>query len=154
MKYGKEIVEILCKHLKKGSSIKSACAASGIDKSTFYEWKKLKADFPDIIKKAMAIPDMKVENALYKSAIMGHSYTETEYKTVPKKDGTGLKKIPVKKVKKFIVPNVTAQIFWLKNRCPEEFKDKTEHEHTGVVSLILSDKFLPKSDKDDGNKSK
>lgn len=85
----------------------------------------------------MAIPDRTVVNALYKSAIMGHSYVEREYTTVPTKDGTELKKILVKEVKKIVLPNVTAQIFWLKNRCSEEFKDKNETELSGEIKATI-----------------
>ena len=141
MKYGKEIVDKLCGYLKKGSSIKSACALVEISQETFYKWRKEKVEFSETIKRAMAIPDKTVENALYKSAIMGHSYVETEYKTISNKEGTDLVAIPVKKVKKFIPPNVTAQIFWLKNRCPEEFKDKSEIEtDQNIIYRIVYDK--------------
>jgi len=145
MKYGKEIVDKLCGYLKKGSSIKSACALVEISQETFYKWRKEKVEFSETIKRAMAIPDKTVENALYKSAIMGHSYVEREFKAISNKEGTRIIEIPVKSVKKFIPPNVTAQIFWLKNRCPEEFKDRTEIEHSGgIEAVIVSDKFLPK----------
>jgi len=153
MKYGKEITKKLCRHLKQGSSIKSACHLVGLGTSTFYEWMKDKPDFSDTIKRAMAVPDKAVVNALYKSAIMGHSYVEREFKAISNKEGTEIIEIPVKAVKKFIPPNVTAQIFWLKNRCPEEFKDRAEIEHFGEVSIVISDKFLPKDKDEDGAKS-
>lgn len=136
MKYSKEIVETICKHLKKGSSIKSACAAVGICKATFYEWKESKPDFLDSITQAMAIPDRKIENALYKTA-KGFFYTETEYKTIPSKDGTKLLHIPVKKVRKMTLPNIAAQKFILINRNPDEWRDKVEHEHSGDMSITV-----------------
>ena len=150
MKYGKEIVDKLCGYLKKGTSIKSACASVGIGTSTFYDWTKGKSDFSDTIKKAMAIPDRTVENALYKSAIMGHSYMEREYSMVPTKDGTGLKKILVKEVKKIVLPNVTAQIFWTKNRCPEEFKDKQEIDASEGLKAIIERIFTDTRPKENG----
>lgn len=150
MKYGKEITNKLCRHLKQGSSIKSACALVGISQETFYKWRKEKAEFSETIKRAMAIPDKAVENALYKSAIMGHSYMEKEYSMVPTKDGTGLKKILVKEVKKIVLPNVTAQIFWTKNRCPEEFKDKQEIEAGEGLKAIVERIFTDTRPKENG----
>ena len=150
MKYGKEITNKLCRHLKKGSSIKSACALVGISQETFYKWRKEKAEFSETIKRAMAIPDKAVENALYKSAIMGHSYMEKEYSMVPTKDGTGLKKILVKEVKKIVLPNVTAQIFWTKNRCPEEFKDKQEIDASEGLKAIIERIFTDTRPKENG----
>lgn len=38
-----------------------------------------------------------------------------------------------KKVKQ-VVPDVTAQIFWLKNRKPKEWRDKQEIQHSGGVN--------------------
>ena len=134
MKYTEELVETLCKHLEKGSTIKSACAAVGISKQTFYEWKESKPDFLDSINRTMAIPDRKVENALYKNA-KGFFYTEIEYKMVSSKDGTKLIQIPVKKIRKFTLPNIAAQKFILINRNPEEWRDKTEQEHSGAVKM-------------------
>jgi len=151
MKYSKELVETLCKHLKKGSSIKSACAAVGISKETFYEWKKKKPDFSDSIEQAMAVPDKKVENALYKNA-RGFFYTETEYKSMASKDGLKVIHIPVKKVRKMIVPNVAAQKFILINRNPEEWKDKKEQDVTVKGSLSIPEmKKSVKEYKEDGS---
>ena len=150
MKYGKEITNKLCRHLKQGSSIKSACALVGISQETFYKWRKEKAEFSETIKRAMAIPDKAVENALYKSAIMGHSYIEREFKSISNKEGTKIIEIPVKSVKKFIPPNVTAQIFWLKNRCPEEFKDKQEIEAGEGLKAIVERIFTDTRPKENG----
>ncbi len=121
MKYSKELTKKICEYLKEGNTINTTCQAVGISKETFFQWMK-KPDFSDFIKKAMAIPDKKVENALFKSAIMGHRYEEKEFKAVAV--GEEIKMIPVKTVTKIIPPNITAQIFYLKNRQPDEWKDR------------------------------
>ena len=41
----------------------------------------------------------------------------------------------VQRVNKHVAPDVTAQIFWLKNRKPEEFRDKRDVELSGHVDL-------------------
>jgi len=146
MKYSKEIVEKICKHLKKGATITSACAAVGIHRDTLYDWMNSKSDVSDTIKKARAIPDQKVENALFRSATMKHRFKEQHFKAVAK--GEKIKMIPEKTVTKIIPPNVTAQIFWLKNRMPEDWKDKTEHEHSGgVIIKVISAVPRPKKKK-------
>ena len=132
MKYSKELTEKICKHLKQGNTINTTCQAVGISKETFFQWMK-KPDFSDSIKKAMAIPDKKVENALFKSAIMGHRYEEKEYKGVAV--GEKIKMIPVKTVTKIIAPNVTAQIFYLKNRQPDEWKDRHDLDVSGNLNI-------------------
>lgn len=135
MKYSKEIVEKICEYLRQGATITTTCEAVGIHKDTFYEWMKKKSDFSDAIKKAMAIPDKRVEKALFKSAIMGHRYKEKEFKAV--NAGEKIKMVPIKVVTKIIPPNVTAQIFWLKNRKPDEWRDRHELEHLGNVNITV-----------------
>jgi hypothetical protein len=43
--------------------------------------------------------------------------------------------VVTKTVKKIIPPDPTSMIFWLKNRRPESWRDKTEVEHSGGVKL-------------------
>jgi hypothetical protein len=46
--------------------------------------------------------------------------------------------VTVERKKKFIPGNSTAQIFWLKNRKPNEWRDKQQIEHSGNVGLDIS----------------
>lgn len=71
-----------------------------------------------------------VENALLKRAL-GYSYVETIREQVIDYDKTtGLpvgSHLEIKKeITKEVVPDTTAQIFWLKNRRPEEWRDKRD----------------------------
>lgn len=45
--------------------------------------------------------------------------------------------VVTKEVVKEVVPDVTAQIFWLKNRKPETWRDKHEFEHGGDLGLNI-----------------
>ncbi len=139
MKYSKEIIEILCKHLQKGSSIKSACAAARISKETFYEWKRSKSDFSDRMDAAMAIPDKKVENALYKSAIGSYRYTEKHFEQIRDAKGKMTELKLVRTIRKRVVPAVCAQKFILINRNPDEWKDKKEENVIIRGSLSIED---------------
>ena len=62
---------------------------------------------------------------------MGYSFTEIT--RTPNKDG---KMEITKKVTKKIVPDVTAQIFWLKNRQPDRWRDKQELGITAEVTVL------------------
>lgn len=86
-----------------------------ISRSTLNEWRKKYSDISDTLKKGKEIVDIKVENALLKRAL-GFQYDE-----VTSVDGK-----EVKKVTKMVVPDTTAQIFWLKNRRPDKYRDKPE----------------------------
>lgn len=87
----------------------------GIATSTFYEWKKKEKEFSESLKKEKEVIDFEVENALLKRAL-GYEYEEETYENG----------ILTKKVKKQVAPDTTAQIFWLKNRKPSNWKDRVE----------------------------
>jgi len=87
-----------------------------LSKDTFYQYLKKYPDFSDTLKNEKSIADYVAVQSLYKR-VTGYEYTEehTEYITDDKgKKILGVKSL--KKVKKQIAPDVTAQIFWLCNR--------------------------------------
>ena len=89
----------------------------GISRSTLNEWKKKYSDISDTLKRGKEVIDRQVENSLLKRAL-GYEYEEVsekfEYGVLTERKVT----------KKQVVPDTTAQIFWLKNRKPEEWRDK------------------------------
>lgn len=89
----------------------------GVTVTTLYNWKNKHVEIFNALKKGKAVADYQVENALYKSA-MGYDVEEWEEKI----DSAGV----VHKLHKLrhIPANSTAQIFWLKNRKPEQWRDK------------------------------
>lgn len=95
----------------------------GIHISTLYDWKNKFPDISDTLKKGKEVIDRQVENALLKRAL-GYRYDEITYE-----DGT-----ETKRVTKEVQPDTTAQIFWLKNRKPSEWRDKQQIEHSGETT--------------------
>ncbi len=93
----------------------------GISKTTLYDWKKRFPDFANALKKGKEIVDIEVENALLKRA-KGYMTTEIKTETLP--NGKE-KKITIKKE---VPPDVTAQIYWLKNRQPQKWRDRPSEE--------------------------
>lgn len=96
----------------------------GISAATLCTWKN---DFPKLlnaIKKGKEVVDVEVENKLHKRA-MGYEYIETKVTLNPNGDEK------VERVTKQVIPDVTAQIFWLKNRKPDQWKDRKATELTG-----------------------
>lgn len=112
----------------------------GITFQTLYKWQDKYSELREALKKGKEVVDREVENALLKRAI-GYEYDEVTREPVTDKD-TGITEMRVtKRVTKQIVPDVTAQIFWLKNRKPNEFRDKRDVDLSGHVELpvILRD---------------
>lgn len=106
----------------------------GITFQTLYKWQDKYSELREALKKGKEVVDREVENALLKRAL-GYEYDEVTQEPVTDKD-TGITEMRVtKRVTKQIVPDVTAQIFWLKNRKPEEFRDKRDVELSGSVDL-------------------
>ena len=107
----------------------------GVGERTFSRWKAENEAIRAALKKGKGPADTLVENALYKRAI-GFTTTET-IEEVYEEDGVQRKHI--RKVTREVPPDVTAQIFWLKNRKPKYWRDKreTEIETKEAVKVIL-----------------
>lgn len=90
---------------------------------TLYKWQKQNMQFKQALKVGKDTADRQVENALFKSAL-GYEYKEE----VVTNDGR------VVTVTKHQKANTTAQIFWLKNRKPEQWRDKRELSHDGEIN--------------------
>lgn len=107
----------------------------GISRSTLNSWKDKYSDISDTLKRGKEVVDRQVENALLKRAL-GYEYTETTREYIPELDEMKT----TKKVTKQVAPDTTAQIFWLKNRKPDQWRDKQQIEHSGEIkSEKLSD---------------
>lgn len=122
--------------------------ALGISASTFAVYKN---DFPEFLaalKRGKAPVDTRVENALLKRAC---GYDVEESVTVQNPDGTTRVEIRIK----HIPPSEVACIFWLKNRKPEQWRDKQQVEHSGKVEqsvIILPSNGRMKDDPSDSAK--
>ncbi len=107
----------------------------GISRSTLSVWKTKYPDISDALKKGKEVVDREVENALLKRAL-GYRYTETTKEAVKDPETGEVKMTVTKEVTKQVSPDTTAQIFWLKNRKPDKWRDKQEYEdHTAIDKL-------------------
>lgn len=106
----------------------------GITFQTLYKWQDKYSELREALKKGKEVVDREVENALLKRA-MGYEYDEVTQEPVEDKETGEVQMRVTKRVTKQIVPDVTAQIFWLKNRKPEEFRDKRDVGFSGHVEL-------------------
>ena len=104
----------------------------GINTSTLYDWKNKFPKISEALKKGKEVVDIQVENALLKRAL-GYDFQETR---VEKSDKDGTKII---QTLKHIPADTTAQIFWLKNRRPDLWRDKQNIEHSGQINNPFAD---------------
>lgn len=100
---------------RDGLTYEQISSNMGVNKATLYRWKEKYCDICNSLKKGKEIVDYEVENALLKKAL---GYTVKEQRLT--KDGE------VVKLEREVPGDVTAQIFWLKNRKPDVWRDKPE----------------------------
>ena len=109
----------------------------GISKDTFYKYKTAHSDFSDSLKRGKEVVDREVENALLKRAL-GYKYDEVTKEQVMNPDTGEFEIKTTKIVTNQVVPDTTAQIFWLKNRKPSEWRDKRDVEVSGEINNKVS----------------
>lgn len=109
---------------RDGLTDKQIAKNLGISKDSFYKYKKQYSDFSDSLKKGKEIIDYEVENALLKRAL-GYEYHEVTYEHGEE----------TKRVTKQVAPDTTAQIFWLKNRKPDRWRDKQVVESNNTIEV-------------------
>lgn len=105
----------------------------GVAESTLRGWKNRFPEIAEALRKGKEVVDREVENALYKRAL-GYWVTETE--TTTYSDGT----TKTTEKRRHIVPDTTAQIFWLKNRKPDQWREKNDLTLTpsnGVLESLM-----------------
>ena len=125
---------------RDGLSDEQLADKMGVCPSTFYAWKNRYPEISEALKEGKDVADRKVENALYKRAC-GFEYEEVT-KEVDEING----KMITKRVKKFCPPDPTSMIFWLKNRKPDEWRDKRETEVTGAGGSPLNIRWMNSPD--------
>lgn len=105
----------------------------GISVATLYNWKRDHLEILEALKKGKEVVDFQVENALLKRAL-GYEIVEDKMET----DHKGRSKVT--QVVRHIAPDTTAQIFWLKNRRPDRWRDRPEN--TGESDTLKKAKEL------------
>jgi len=134
----------------KGLTNGQISKALGINPDTFYTWSKKFPKFKEAVEKGREASIGEVENAMYKEAL-GYWIEEVkQYIQEKPVAGSKDKTIKIKKVektKKWMRPSLGAQVFILKNRCPDRWKEskyiesetfgKLEEKQIGKLSEAL-----------------
>lgn len=140
-KYKPEYAEEARKYcLLKGATDAELADHFEVAESTIKEWYKKHPEFSASVKAGKAGADMNVAEGFYKRAT-GYEYTETTFEKVDDKKVLELTPdalITVDAYKKKIVTkhlpaDAGAALNWLKNRQPDNWRDKVEVAHSGKV---------------------
>ena len=97
----------------------------GVSKTTFYKMLNEHSELSELLKKGKEIVDYEVENALLKRAL-GYEYDESTYEVKYDEKRDKYVEVLTKKVTKQVSPDTTAQIYWLNNRRPKQWRNKQD----------------------------
>lgn len=113
---------------RNGLSLVQIANNLGISFPSLIKYRESHIELLEVLKRGIDEADIEVENSLYKRA-MGYRYDEVTLEG-------GVEK---RRVTKEVPPDVTAQIFWLKNRKPAQWRDRlnvdAKMEHSGDVTM-------------------
>lgn len=91
--------------------------------ATIYRWKHTQDDFCEALKAGKEVCDSRVERSLYQRAV---GYEQEEVKIFMP---AGADEPVYAPFRAKVAPDVTAAIFWLKNRKSEAWRDRKEVDH-------------------------
>ncbi len=116
--YEPKVTPILARYWAREGKIDAEIAELlGVTERTINNWKKRYPEFLQALKENKIVADANVVTSLYKRAT-GFEYEETEITVDAKK-----KRTRIKRTKKLALPDVTAGIYWTKNRLPHLWRD-------------------------------
>jgi hypothetical protein len=121
-KYKQEFANQAAKLCKLGATDAELAEFFEVAISTIGLWKVKHKEFSDAQKMGKDETDARVERSLFLRA-MGYEHDEVDIRVI---DGS----VVQTPIRKFYPPDTTAAIFWLKNRKPTDWRDKTEVEAT------------------------
>jgi len=112
-----------------------------INRATLYDWQKKFSDISDAIKSNKEVADREVEQALFRKATGYRTKEITRERRInPLTRESEL--VVIKEIEKEVAPDTAAQVFWLKNRKPDVWRDKREVENAAPLNAFDSIKEI------------
>lgn len=124
-KFRKEFIEQARKLCLIGATDDQVADFLGVDPRTIYRWKNENEEFCKALRVGKEEADARVVRSLYQRAV-GYEHEDVKIFMPAGADAPVYAPFTAK-----VQPDTTAQIFWLKNRDPENWRDKVTNELTG-----------------------
>lgn len=125
-KYKEEYVELAYKLTLLGMIDTQLADFFEVHESTIHQWKIDYPEFSESIRRGKAIADIEVVEALRKRAV-GYSYDEVK---IEESEQGKKKTITTKEV----IPDTTAQMFWLRNRHADKWSNDPSPDDEGSIA--------------------
>jgi hypothetical protein len=138
-KFKAEYIEQARKLCQLGHTDPELADFFGVHLQTINNWKRKYPEFLYALKAGKAIADQRVERSLYQRAV-GCNYEATKI-FVP----AGHAKPVYAPYIEHVPPDVTAGIYWTKNRMPDRWRDQQNVEHS-LGKYIISDRPMSKEE--------
>lgn len=111
---------------REGFTDAQIAAKMGVSTTSLYDYQIKFPVISDALKRGKAPVDDEVENALLKRAKGGFEVKERRIEKW--KDADGVEREHTVIITREVPPDTTAQIFWLKNRRPDLWRDRHEND--------------------------
>lgn len=122
-KWKDEYLKIAEGACKLGATDQELADMLGVCVRTISYWRNSKPEFAEALKSGKAESDERVERSLYARA-NGYEHDEVDIRVVAGE-------VVQTPIRRYYPPDTAAAIFWLKNRRPEQWREKVELEHAG-----------------------
>jgi DNA-binding XRE family transcriptional regulator len=119
-KFDPRMIEEARKLAAFGATDEDMASFWGVTVKTFYNWQKEQPAFLQALKEGKEQPDAEVERSLFQRA-KGYSHPAVK---IFQYEGKPIE-VPYTE---YYPPDATSMIFWLKNRRPDRWRDKSEVE--------------------------
>jgi len=138
--YKPEFAEIARRACQIGFTDQELAELLCVSVRTLYNWKNDHEEFLHALKAGKEVADDRVERSLYERAV---GYRVEAVKIFMP---AGAKTPVYAQYVEHHAPDTTAAIFWMKNRRPDEWRDRREHELSGQGGGALVVTWQPPSD--------
>lgn len=132
-KYNADVPRMASAIAALGATDRDIAKIFGVNEDTINEWKKAHPEFSESLKAAKSEADSRVIRRLFERAT---GYSHEAVKIFMPANATEPVYAPYTE---HYAPDTTAAIFWLKNRVPQEWRDKVDLEHKlegGLAELL------------------
>ena len=139
--YKEEYEELAFNYALLGATNPELAEFFGVSTSTIGNWFNDYPKFLDAVKRGKEEADANVAKSLYKRAL--------GYKTKETRVSSGGENDVISTLEKEVPPDTTAQIFWLKNRQKDKWRDRNHIDHTTNGESINGDTILAQMSEED-----
>ena len=130
--YHQELVQEVTELAEAGHTDSEIAYALGVSVPTLWWWRKMHPDFAEAFVMGKRFPDDRVEGTLYRVAL-GYDYTEQQ--AIKVKTGEHTEEVKVVDVLRHQPPSEPSLRFWLKNRRPEQWRERNDVNLSGGVDV-------------------